>query len=29
VNRTYFGKLSPAKVVSVLKQYGRDKDKKN
>jgi NADH:ubiquinone oxidoreductase subunit E len=25
VNRTYFGKLSPAKVVSVLKQYGRDK----
>jgi NADH:ubiquinone oxidoreductase subunit E len=26
VNRTYFGKLSPAKVVSVLKQYGRDKD---
>jgi NADH:ubiquinone oxidoreductase subunit E len=24
VNRTYFGKLSPAKVVSVLKQYGRD-----
>jgi NADH:ubiquinone oxidoreductase subunit E len=29
VNRTYFGKISPAKVVSVLKQYGRDKDKKN
>jgi len=29
VNRTYFGKLSPAKVVSVLKQYGRHKDKEN
>lgn len=29
VNRTYFGKLSPAKVASVLKQFGRDKDKKN
>ncbi len=26
VNRTYFGKLSPPKVVSVLKQYGKEKE---
>jgi NADH:ubiquinone oxidoreductase subunit E len=25
VNRTYFGKLSPPKVTSVLSQYGKDK----
>ena len=25
VNRTYFGKLSPPKVTSVLNQYGKDK----
>ena len=25
VNRTYFGKLSPAKVVSVLAQYRKEK----
>ena len=29
VNRTYFGKLSPTKVVSVLKQFGKDEDKEN
>jgi NADH:ubiquinone oxidoreductase subunit E len=25
VNRTYFGKLSPPKVTSVLNQYGKGK----
>ena len=25
VNRAYFGKLSPPKVISVLNQYGKDK----
>ncbi len=27
VNRTYFGKLSPPKVISVLNQYGKEKGK--
>ncbi len=26
VNRTYFGKLSPPKVTTVLTQYGKDKE---
>jgi hypothetical protein len=25
VNRTYFGKLSPPKVTTILSEYGKDK----